>query len=187
MSQMTAKFFPTPEDFRRWLEENHDKETEIIVGFYRVGLKKQSITWSEAVDQALCFGWIDGVRRKIDEERYSNRFTPRRASSNWSAVNIKKVEELTAKGLMTPAGINAFEKRRAEKSAVYSYENRPAEFPPEFEKMFRENIAAWRFFEKQPAGYRRLSIYRVMSAIQEATRLKRLEKLIEACAEGKRT
>lgn len=183
---MKPKFFPTQQDFRRWLEENHDKETELIVGFYKVKSGKTSMTWSEAVDQALCFGWIDGVRRKVDEESYSNRFTPRRPNSNWSAVNIKKVGELTAKGLMTPAGIAAFERRREDKSEVYSYENKPTEFPAEFEKLFRAEPKAWEFFEKQPNGYRRTMMFWVMSAKQEKTRLSRLEKLIFESAGGRR-
>ena len=175
---MTPKFFATQQDFRQWLEENHDKEAEIIVGFYRVGLGKPSITWSEAVDQALCFGWIDGVRRKVDEESYSNRFTPRRANSNWSAVNIKKVEELTEKGLMTPAGIAAFEKRKEEKSAVYAYENEAKQFSEDFENRFRANEKAWTFFEKQANWYKKQMTGWVMNAKQAATRERRFEKLM---------
>jgi uncharacterized protein YdeI (YjbR/CyaY-like superfamily) len=120
---MNPRFFRTQNDFRRWLEENYETATEIIVGYYNVKSGKGGMTWSESVDQALCFGWIDGVRRKIDEESYCNRFTPRKANSNWSAVNIAKVAELTAKGLMKPAGIAAFEKRKESKSAIYAYEN----------------------------------------------------------------
>jgi uncharacterized protein YdeI (YjbR/CyaY-like superfamily) len=183
---MKPTIFPTKEDFRKWLEENHEKETELIVGFYNIKSGKQSMTWSEAVDQALCFGWIDGVRRKVDDESYSNRFTPRRTSSNWSAVNIKKVEDLTAKGLMKPAGIAAFEKRREEKSAVYAYENELKQFSEEFEKRFRENEKAWNFFEKQANWYKKQMVNWVMNAKQEATRAKRLEKLIEVSAEEKR-
>ena len=183
---MTPKFFPTQNDFRRWLEENHDKETEIIVGFYNVKSGKPTMTWSEAVDQALCFGWIDGVRRKVDEESYSNRFTPRRAGSNWSAVNIKKVEELTAKGLMKPAGIAAYEKRRDEKSAVYAYENELKQFSEEFEKRFKSNGKAWRFFEKQANWYKKQMINWVMTAKQEATRERRLAKLISESENEKR-
>ena len=175
---MKPKFFPTQADFRRWLEENYDKESELIVGFYRVGSGKASMTWSEAVDQALCFGWIDGVRRKVDEESYSNRFTPRRPNSNWSAVNIAKVEELTKQGLMKPAGIAAFEKRKEEKSAIYAYENAPKQFSEEFEKRFKEREKAWNFFDKQANWYKKQMTGWVMTAKQEATREKRLEKLI---------
>lgn len=182
---MKPKFFPTQSDFRRWLEENHERETELVVGFYKVDSGKRSMTWSEAVDQALCFGWIDGVRRKIDEESYSNRFTPRRPNSNWSAVNIKKVAELTAKDLMRPAGIAAFAKRKEEKSAIYAYENERKEFSGEFEKRFRANEKAWAFFEKQANWYKKLMTGWVMTAKREETREKRLEKLI-AESEGER-
>lgn len=175
---MKPHFFPTQEDFRRWLEINHETATEIIVGYYKVGLGKTSLTWSESVDQALCFGWIDGVRRKVDEESYCNRFTPRKAKSNWSAINIKKVEELTAKGLMKPAGIAAFEKREESRSAIYSYENESKQFSEEFERRFKANEKAWSFFEKQANWYRKQMINWVMTAKQEATREKRLEKLI---------
>jgi uncharacterized protein YdeI (YjbR/CyaY-like superfamily) len=180
------KFFPTQFDFRKWLEENHDEESELIVGFYKVGSGKTSMTWSEAVDQALCFGWIDGVRRKVNEESYSNRFTPRRANSNWSAVNIKKVVELTAKGLMKPAGIAAFEKRKEEKSAIYAYENEQKQFSEEFEKLFRANEKAWNFFEKQANWYKKQMTGWVMNAKQEATRVRRLEKLISESENEKR-
>lgn len=183
---MTPKFFPTQDDFRRWLEENYDKETEVIVGFYNVKSGKPTMTWSEAVDQALCFGWIDGVRRKVDEESYSNRFTPRRPNSNWSAVNIKKVEELTKRGLMKPAGIAAYEKRKDEKSAVYAYENALKQFSEEFEKRFKENEKAWSFFEKQANWYKKQMTNWVLTAKQEATRVRRLEKLIAESANEKR-
>ena len=183
---MKPKFFPTQEDFRKWLEENHDQETEIIVGFYKVGLGKNYMNWSEAVDQALCFGWIDGVRRKVDEESYSNRFTPRRANSNWSAVNIAKVAELDEKGLMMPAGIAAFEKRKENKSRIYSYENEAKQFSDEFEKRFKANKKAWEFFGSQANWYKKQMTGWVMSAQQEATRVRRLEKLIGESENGKR-
>ena len=182
---MTPKFFPTQTDFRQWLEENHAQETEIIVGYYNVKSGKKCMTWSESVDEALCFGWIDGVRRKIDAESYSNRFTPRRANSNWSAVNIAKVAELTAKGLMMPAGIAAFEKRKDEKSAIYAYEQKDAALPEEYEQQFRANEKAWEFFQAQPAWYRRTAIWQVISAKREETRLKRLGTLIEDSAGGR--
>jgi len=175
---MNPKFFPTQFDFRRWLEENHDKETELIVGFYKVGSGKPSMTWSEAVDQALCFGWIDGVRRKVDAESYSNRFTPRRPQSNWSAVNIAKVEELTRQNLMKPAGLAAFAKREEKRSKIYAYENELKRFSDEFEKRFKARVQAWEFFEKQANWYKKQMINWVMTAKQEATREKRLEKLI---------
>lgn len=183
---MKPLFFPTQNDFREWLEENHETETELIVGFYNVKSGKTSMTWSEAVDQALCFGWIDGVRRKVDEESYSNRFTPRRANSNWSAVNIEKIRVLTEKGLMKPAGIAAFEKRKEEKSAVYAYENELKKFSDEFEKQFKENEMAWDFFEKQANWYKKQMTGWVMTAKQERTRERRLEKLIAASENGER-
>ena len=183
---MKLQFFPTQEDFRKWLEENHDQETEIIVGFYNVKSGKGGMNWSEAVDQALCFGWIDGIRRKVDEESYSNRFTPRRAGSNWSAVNIEKVRVLTEKGLMKPAGIAAFAKRKESKSAVYAYETGAKQFSEEFEKRFKKNKKAWDFFQKQANWYKKQMTGWVMSAKQEATRERRLEKLIAASDAAKR-
>jgi uncharacterized protein YdeI (YjbR/CyaY-like superfamily) len=183
---MNPIFFPTQSDFRRWLEENHETAIEIIVGYYNVKSGKGGMTWSESVDQALCFGWIDGVRRKIDEESYSNRFTPRKAKSNWSAVNIAKIAELTEKGLMKPAGIAAFEKRKEEKSAVYAYENELKQFSGEFEKRFQANEAAWNFFESQANWYRKQMISWVMTAKQEATREKRFTKLVAESASGRK-
>jgi uncharacterized protein YdeI (YjbR/CyaY-like superfamily) len=183
---MEPKFFKTQHDFRKWLEANHDKKDEIIVGFYKVGSGKPSMTWSEAVDQAICFGWIDGVRRKYDEDSYTNRFTPRRPRSNWSAVNIAKVAELTKNGLMRPAGIAAYEKREEARSGVYAYEN-STEFSAEFEQKFKSNRKAWEFFSSQAPWYRRVSVHRVMSAKQEKTRNDRLEKLIAASEKGERS
>ncbi len=185
-SLMKPTFFPTQSDFRRWLEENHETATEIFVGYYNVKSGKTGMTWSESVDQALCFGWIDGVRRNIDGESYCNRFTPRKASSNWSAVNIAKVAELTKKGLMKPAGIAAFEKRRQEKSAIYAYENELKCFSEEFEKCLKANVKAWEYFEAQANWYRKQMINWVMSAKQEKTRENRFEKLLAASADGKR-
>ena len=183
---MKPTFFSTQDDFRKWLEDHHDTSDELLVGFWKVDSGKPSMTWPESVDQALCFGWIDGVRRRIDEVSYSIRFTPRRKTSIWSKINIAKVEALIEKELMRPAGLAAYEKKEDKRSVVYSYENAPREFDPEYEKRFRKNKKAWKFFEAQPAGYRRQMIYRVVSAKQESTRLSRFEKLIEASEEGKR-
>lgn len=183
---MTPRFFAAQADFRKWLEENHDKETEIFVGFYKVGSSKACMNWSQAVDQALCFGWIDGVRKSIDKDSYCNRFTPRRPKSNWSAVNIKKVEELTKQGLMQPAGIAAFAKREESKSRIYAYENEPVELSSEFEKQFKANEKAWSFFERQAPYYRKLAVRWVMSAKQDATRQSRLERLINESKNEKR-
>jgi uncharacterized protein YdeI (YjbR/CyaY-like superfamily) len=183
---MKPKFFTTPEHFRQWLQAHHESETELLVGFFKVKTGKPCMTWSESVDQALCFGWIDGVRKGIDDESYTIRFSARRPGSIWSAINIAKVAELKKKGLMHPAGIAAFEKRSEAKSVIYSYENPPKEFDPEYEKLFRENRYAWEFFNRQPPWYRRAAIHLVMSAKQEKTRISRLNKLILASENGKR-
>ncbi len=183
---MKPEFFQTQTDFRRWLEENHAKQTELIVGFYKVGTGKSCMSWSEAVDQALYFGWIDGIGRKIVEESYSNRFTPRKKNSNWSAVNIAKVAKLTQKGLMKPAGIAAFEKREEKRSRVYVYENKAKQFSGEFEKQFKSNKKAWEFFQNQANWYKKQMTSWVMSAKQEATQERRFAKLITDSEKGKR-
>jgi len=183
---MEPVYFPTQEEFRRWLEKNHDKASELLVGFWKVGSGKPSMTWSESVDQALCFGWIDGVRRSLGLEAYTIRFTPRRPKSIWSKINIDKVERLKKEDLMHPAGLAAYEKKEDHRSAIYAYENRPREFTPEHEKQFKKNKKAWRFFGEQPPGYRRLMIFYVSSAKQESTRLSRLKRLVDASEEGKR-
>ncbi len=179
---MTPVFFEHQLDFRAWLEVNHETETEIIVGYWKVSTGRPSMTWSESVDQALCFGWIDGVRRKVDDESYSIRFSPRKPKSAWSAINLEKVAELKEKGLMTAAGIEAFEKRHEADRIGYRYREFEGEFPPEFLEAFRKNPAAFDYFESQPPGYRRIASYWVMSAKREETRKSRLERLIEASA-----
>jgi uncharacterized protein YdeI (YjbR/CyaY-like superfamily) len=172
-------FFPTPPDFRAWLEAHHDKFPELLVGFYKKDSGKPSITWPESVDAALCFGWIDGVRRSIDGTSYTIRFTPRRPTSTWSAVNIRRVQQLKKKGLMHPAGLKAFAARSAKKSGIYSYEQRrSARFTREQEKQFRASEAAWEFFRSQAPWYQRLTTYWVISAKKEETKLKRLSALI---------
>lgn len=183
---MEPVFFSTQNEFRQWLEKNHEKQTELLVGFYKVGSGKPSMTWPQSVDEALCFGWIDGIRRSIDGESYSIRFTPRKPQSIWSAVNIKKVEELTAKGLMEPAGIAAFAKREESKSKIYAYENEPVKLSGEFEKEFKAHEKAWTFFEKQANWYKKRELNWVMSAKQEATRRSRLAQLIKCCENEKR-
>ena len=181
-------YFESPEAFRAWLEEHHADRDELSVGFWRVATGKPSMTWSESVDQALCFGWIDGVRHKVDDERYTMRFTPRRPGSNWSAVNVRKVAELTEKGLMRPAGVAAFEARTDAKTAVYSYEEerRNAAFDSSQEKQFKADAGAWAFFSAQPPGYRRTATYWVVSAKRADTRQRRLERLIAESAAGRR-
>ena len=180
------KFFKSQNDFRRWLEKNHDRKNEVLVGFYKVGTGKPSMTWSQSVDQALCFGWIDGVRRSLGDEAYTIRFTPRRPTSVWSSINIRKVHELIANGLMQPTGLAAFEKRNEKKSGIYAYENKPRQLDPAFEDRIRKKRKAWAFFEKQPPWYRRNASRWVMEAKQEKTRISRLEKLILACEAGER-
>ncbi len=179
-------FFASPAEFRKWLAKNHEKETELLVGFHKRATGKPSMTWPESVDQALAFGWIDGVRRRIDDERYSIRFTPRKKGSNWSAINIRRVAELTKLGLMEPAGLRAFEQRREDRSAVYEYENAPRQLPPEYEAKLRKNKKAWEYYQSEAPWYRRITAYWVVSAKKEETRLRRLEKLIEDSAAGRR-
>ncbi len=172
-------FFPTPADFRAWLEAHHDKFQELLVGFYKRDSGKPSITWPESVQVALCFGWIDGVRKSIDETSYTIRFTPRKPSSNWSAININLVRKLTKQGLMHAAGIKAFAARDEKKSAIYSYEQRKsARFTRAQEKQFRANKTAWEFFRSQAPWYQRVTTYWVISAKRGETKLKRLSELI---------
>lgn len=177
-------FFESPGSFRKWLEENHQKESELTVGYHKVSTKKPSMSWSESVDEALCFGWIDGIRRNINDESYCIRFTPRNPKSTWSAVNINKINELTRLGKMHPAGLAAFGKRTEVRSAIYSYENRPDKLDADLENKFRENSRAWTFFSVQAPSYQKTRFYWVMSAKQESTRQARLEKLIEASETG---
>jgi uncharacterized protein YdeI (YjbR/CyaY-like superfamily) len=179
-------FFATPEQFGAWLEEHHETESELWVGFYKKASGKPSITWAESVEQALRFGWIDGVRRSLDDESYTNRFTPRKPTSNWSAINVAKVEELKARGLMAPAGLRAYEARTPERTGVYSFERADAAvLPPEFEQRLRANAAAVDWFESRPPGYRRMATHWVVSAKREETRLRRLQQLIDCSAEGR--
>ena len=183
---MKARFFDTPAAFRKWLEENHEAAAELLVGFYKKDSGRPSITWPESVDQALCFGWIDGVRRRIDDESYSIRFTPRKPRSTWSAINIGRVSVLKKLGMMRPAGLRAFEKRVEHKSAIYAYENAPRSLPPADEKRFRANRKAWKWFTSQAPSYQRVAIYWVTSAKREDTRERRLITLIEDSANERR-
>lgn len=184
---METRFFTTPDEFRAWLAENHATATEIGVVFHRKASGKPTMTWSDAVDQALCFGWIDSIARRLDETSRVQRFTPRKPRSNWSAVNIRKVGELTARGLMTPAGLASFARREEARSGVYSYENRHmASLDPEREAMFRTRVGAWEFFSKQPPSYRQIAIYWVINAKRDETRSRRLARLIDISARGGR-
>jgi uncharacterized protein YdeI (YjbR/CyaY-like superfamily) len=182
-ASMTPKFFATPARFRAWLEKHHAMAGELLVGFYKRGSGRPSITWPEAVDQALCFGWIDGVRKRIDDVSYTIRFTPRKPSSTWSAINIRRMGELTKLGLMQPAGTHAFGHRSEAKSAIYAYEQREAaRLDPAAEKTFRANKRAWTFFQSRAPWYQRTATHWVVRAKKEETRAKRLATLIEDSA-----
>lgn len=187
--ELTEKpvFFATPADFRRWLKANHKNTPELWVGFYKKDSGRPSLTWPQSVDEALCVGWIDGLRKTIDAQSYRIRFTPRKPTSNWSAVNIGRVKELTRQGRMRSAGLQAFELRLERKSGIYAYENRnSAVLSKSAEQKFRSRPVAWEFFQRQPAGYRTTTIWWVTSARREETRLRRLETLIANSAARRR-
>jgi uncharacterized protein YdeI (YjbR/CyaY-like superfamily) len=169
-----------------WLEENHATATELWVGFYKRDSGKPSITWPESVDQALCFGWIDGIRKRVDKISYKIRFTPRRRSSIWSAINIKRAEELARQKRMRPAGLKAFAARMENNSGIYSYEQRPTELAEPYATHLKKNKAAWTFFGMQPPSYRKMIAWWIVSAKKEETRMARLAKLISDSAKGKR-
>ena len=177
-------FFESPQEFYDWLEENHETAAEVYVGFHKQHTGRRAMSWSEAVDQALCFGWIDGRSNKLDEDRYMQRFTPRRPGSNWSKVNVEKVSKLKEAGLMRPAGLAAFERRTDARTGVYSFE-RESELSPEFEARLRANAAAVDYFDSRPPWYRRTAVHLVMSAKRQETRERRLEQLIEDSAAGR--
>jgi uncharacterized protein YdeI (YjbR/CyaY-like superfamily) len=184
---MEPTFFASPADFRAWLEEHHATDAELLVGFHKKRSGRPSITWPEAVDQALCFGWIDGVRRSLDDTSYTIRFTPRKPTSTWSKVNIERVAELTKQGLMRPAGLRAFEQRAEARSGIYSYEQREAaQLDPDEEAQFRANTAAWEDWQRRPPSYRKAATWWVVSAKRPQTRAKRLAQLIEESANGRR-
>ena len=186
MTPADIVYFPNPAAFRQWLQKHHAVEKQLWVGFHRKGTGTPSLTWQESVDEALCFGWIDGIRKRIDEDRYTIRFTPRKPTSNWSAINIARVKALTKQGLMRPAGLATYAKRDEKRSAIYSYENRPKALAPRYEKELRRNARAAAFFDALPPAFRKLMAYWVMSAKKEETRQSRLAKLIAASAAGKR-
>jgi uncharacterized protein YdeI (YjbR/CyaY-like superfamily) len=187
MPDPDATFFRTPTEWRAWLEAHAAEESELWVGFHKRAAKETGITWPEAVDQALCFGWIDGRRQSIDAARYRIRFSPRKASSIWSTVNVARVEELGAQGLMQPAGLAAFARRREERSGVYSHEQASApELDAAQEQRFREQPGAWEFFQAQPPSYRKAALWWVVSAKRAETRERRLATLIADSAERRR-
>ena len=185
MMAARPKFFATEADFRRWLAANHDKQDELLVGFWKKATGRPSIDWPQARDQALCFGWIDGIRKSRDEESYTIRFTPRRKGSIWSKVNIARYAALKAAGQMTPDGERAYEENK-HRSGLYNYERELAELEPEEEALFRRDRAAWANWEKIPPGRRKLVLHWITSAKKPETRARRLANIIEGCAAGRK-
>ena len=181
MAKILRKFFATPGHWRRWLEKNHGSKSELWVGFHKKSTGRPSITWPQSVDEALCFGWIDGIRKTIDSNSYVIRFTPRRAGSNWSAVNTRRVGELIRAKRMRAAGLRAFKKRDPKKTGVYSFEQQreAAKLSAAHVKEFKRNRTAWTFFQSQPPGYRKIAAWYVVSAKREETRARRLARLIK--------
>jgi uncharacterized protein YdeI (YjbR/CyaY-like superfamily) len=183
---LTIRYFASPAKLRQWFDEHHADARELLIGFYKKGTGKPSVTYPEALDEALCVGWIDGVRKRVDDERYTVRFTPRIAGSYWSAVNTKRAKELSKEGRMTPAGVAAFKARDPEKTKRYSFEREAAALEPAYERLFNANTAAWEFFQKEPPSRRRMLTWWIASGVKEKTRMKRVKTLIKACAEGRR-
>ncbi len=177
-------FFSTQAQFREWLEQHHKTETELIVGYYKVKSGIPGITWSQSVDEALCFGWIDGVRKSIDEQSYQIRFTPRRKTSIWSPVNLEKVKTLTKQGLMQQAGLDIYNKRAKSKPADYAFTKKELFMPPQYVSIFKKKNKAWSYFNALAPSYKKLSIHWVISAVQEKTQLKRLNELIASSEKG---
>ena len=186
MSDPKPIFFKSAQEFYDWLEEHHETDSEVYVGFYKAHTGKRAMSWSESVDQALCFGWIDTRANSIDDDRYMQRFTPRKPGSNWSKINVEKVAKLKEAGLMRPAGLAAYERRSDDRTGVYSFERgEQAALPPEYEEQLRANAAAAEYFDSRPPWYRRTAIHLVVSAKREETRLRRLAQLIEDSAAGR--
>ena len=176
---MDLKYFKSSSEFRKWLEKNHAEAPELWIGFYKIDSKIKSITFPEAVDQALCFGWIDGIKKKVDQISYTHRFTPRKSNSNWSSTNIKRIGELSRLGLMHPSGIKVFNRRDKKKIKQYSYERKTLTLDKSFIQMFKTHVNAWNFFTSQAPSYQKIATFWVMSAKKEETRLRRLTILIE--------
>jgi uncharacterized protein YdeI (YjbR/CyaY-like superfamily) len=183
---MPARFFRDAAELRDWFEKNHGRERELWVGYFKKGIDRPGVSYLESVDAALCFGWIDGMVRRIDDRRYMQRFSPRTPKSPWSHVNVEKAERLIAEGKMHPAGKAAFDRRSAERTGVYSYENRPRDLDPSSLRKFHADAPAWAFYEQQPAGYRRTVAHWVLSAKREETRARRLAIVMEASRKRKR-
>ena len=182
-----AKSFRTQQDFRDWLEKNHASEKELMMRLFKVHARERGIGYREALDEALCYGWIDGVRRSLDEDSFTQRFTPRKKKSNWSAVNIKRVKELQKEGRMCAPGLAAFSARDATAVAPYSFEAKTVELDPALVRKLRANKRAWEFFQSLAPGYRRVSIFWVMSGKREETRVKRFATLVEHWVQGRKT
>ena len=180
------KFFKTQKDFRKWLEKNHNKSRELWVGYYKKSSGRPSVDWPQSVDEALCFGWIDGLRKSIDGESYKIRFTQRKPGSIWSAVNLKRAKELIELGLMQPSGLEAFNKKDDKKINRYSFERENVKLDKEYEKKFKLKKKSWEFFQSMPPSYKKTTIWWVMSAKQAETRLKRLNILIECSEDGEK-
>lgn len=185
-SKLKPKFFKTREDLRKWFIINHKEKDELVIGFYKKTTGKKTVTPDEAVDEALCFGWIDGIRHRIDDDRFQNRYTPRRPNSNWSQVNIKKVKKLIKEGLMQPAGMDEYKRVTVKRTNNYSFEQENIQLPPEYEKKFKSKKKAWEFFQSQSPSYRKQAYWYVLSAKQEVTRARRLDTLIKDSEDGLR-
>ena len=181
---MKPTFFSSPEKFREWLGQNHDRESELLVGFHKKSSGKKSVTYAEALDEALCFGWIDGVRKNLNETSYTIRFTPRKARSIWSNVNVNHVERLKKEGRMHAAGLETYARRDPKRTGIYAFENEPRQLSPAYEKIFRQNKQAWKFFETMAPSLKKVSIYWIMSAKKEETQLRRLKHVIENSEKG---
>jgi uncharacterized protein YdeI (YjbR/CyaY-like superfamily) len=180
-------FFEDALAFGAWLRSNAASATEVVVGYHKIATGRAGLTWSDSVDEAICHGWIDGVRRRIDDQTYSIRFTPRKPTSIWSVVNLAKVQRLTEQGRMTPAGERAFAQRTSAKTGIYSFEQAamPDLSPQEWQR-FKADATAWAYFETCPMGYRKQMLHRITTAKQAATRATRLSRLMQACGEGRR-
>jgi uncharacterized protein YdeI (YjbR/CyaY-like superfamily) len=185
-SPMDVTYFASQAHFRRWLAQHHATEAELWVGFYKVGSGRGGITYKQALDEALCFGWIDGVRKRLDEDSFTQRFSPRTPTSNWSAVNIRRMGELDKLGVIHSAGRRAFETRDQKRTNTYSYENRPMQFDGEYEQLLKANAKAWAFYHALPPSARRTCTWFVLSAVKAETQRKRLDTLIKGLAEGRR-
>jgi len=186
MTVVKPRFFASQAEFRAWLDEHHATAAELWIGFYKKASGKSGLTYPQAVDEALCFGWIDGIKKRVDADGYTHRFTPRTRTSSWSLVNTKRFGQLKKLGLVAASGLRAFTERDRKRSGVYLYEQRQQPLAPDYERRFKRDAAAWAFFQAQPPGYRRLMTMFIMTAKREATRLKRLDTVIRSSAAGKR-